>query len=389
MSDRLPPNSAELEQAVLGCMLSSPRTTVCDFVSATPAAEKMFFDLRHRNIFELLRDMLDAGLPVDSVTVAQRILATRKEHDFGGIAYVAALPDSVPSTANFAAYVAGLRAFYTRRRLVEVGTQIAQAGAAEADPDAALENAEQGVLAIRLEQHPAEEAGIKGAVRAALQHFESCVQHRGQLRGLATGFCDLDVILRGLKPGALITLGGRPGEGKTALAMQIVERLAIDGKVPTGVISLEMTKAELVHRLLCSRALVPSDRADAGLVSERDISALGSAAAACAAAPLQICDTGGLTITRLRSIARSMKQRFKIQLLMVDYLQLLSSGRREQNRTQELTAITGSLKAMAKELNVPVIALSQLSRAYDRERQREPRLTASPPWRGGGVCVGA
>jgi len=373
-ADRLPPNSEKLEQAVLGAILQAAPSNVSEFITTYPGADRLFFDSRHRRLFQLVRDMVDGGKVIDTVTVGQAIVTLKLETDVGGLEYTSGLPEQAPSPASLTYYADQLQEVYIRRRLVETGTKITAAGYDDPDADCALEKAEREILAIRLEADSERETDIKSAVRDALGHFEAAVVNRGKMRGLSTGIPDLDRLQRGLRAGQMNVIAARPAEGKTSLALQIAERVAVDDKLSVGLFSLEMSKDEVVQRMICSRARIPSDEAEAGNLSEKQLFAIGQAAGAVAKSALHICDRGGLAIGLLQFIARRMMQRHKLNLLVVDYLQLLH-GSRHENRVLELGEITGGLKALAKELHLPIIALSQLNRDYDRDRGREPRLS--------------
>lgn len=373
-TDRLPPHSVELEQQVLGTLLDQPRKAVSEFLAITPNAGLYFYDIRHQAIFPALAEMIDAGRSVTTPSLYQWLSERKLAEDAGGVTYVGSLVDHATSLENLKDFCDQLRGLYIRRSLIAASVSISDAGYDERDAEAALATAEQSLLSIRTESQSSQEMTIKELVRASLDHFEECHKNKGKLRGLATGFYDLDHRLRGMKPGQIIVIAARPGSGKTSLALNIAERVACDDKIPVGIFSLEMTKEELTNRLISSRARIPSEVLDNGTISEADLPKLTVASGRVANSPLHIEDAGGLTITQLRARARRMAMRHHVQLLVVDYLQLMRGARRGENRNAEISEISNGLKALAKELRVPILALSQLNRECERDG-REPRLS--------------
>jgi replicative DNA helicase len=240
-----------------------------------------------------------------------------------------------------------------------------------------LDEVERDVLRISEERHEEAAHTIKELVRRAINTIEDFHQRQGQLTGLSTGFPDLDRMTSGLHGGEMIVVAARPSMGKTSLAMNIAESVAIDHQLPAGVFSLEMTSESLVLRMLCSRARVNLRDVREGFLAERDFPKLTGAASKLAGAPLFIDDTPGLSILQLRARARRMWQQYGIKLFVIDYLQLLHSTARraDQNRQQEIADISSGVKALAKELNVPVVVLSQLNREVERDKSRKPRLS--------------
>ena len=246
----------------------------------------------------------------------------------------------------------------------------------EGEVDRLLDEVETKILQLSEERVEGSSLAIKELVHKAINTIEECFKQQGNLTGISTGFVDLDKMTTGLHEGEMIVIAARPSMGKTSLAMNIAESVAIDQKLPVGVFSLEMSSESLVLRMLCSRARVNLRNIREGFFSERDFPKITSAAGKLAASPLYIDDTAGLSILQLRAKARRMWQQYGVKLFVIDYLQLLhSTARRAENRQQEIADISNGVKSLAKELNVPVIVLAQLNREIEKEKNRKPRMS--------------
>jgi replicative DNA helicase len=364
------PHSTEAEQGVLGCILLSPREVIGEVVQAHSG--EAFYDLRHRTIFDLLVEMFDKQEPIDMITVYQKLKDRNQIEAVGGMPYLTSLPDGVPSAANIDYYLSILREKFLIRKMILVSEDIAKRGYEQADKDANkfIDAAESDILAVaHARAADNKQLTIKDLVRKAIKNIEDYSQLQGKLIGLATGYPDFDRMTCGLRGGEMIVIAARPSVGKTSLAMNIAEHVAVDQQLPVGVFSLEMTAESLVERMICSRAKVS---VQGGRLTESDFPKISSASGKLALSKLHIDDTPALSILQLRAKARRMWQQFGIKLFIVDYLQLLHA--RGETRQQEITTISGGLKALAKELNVPVIVLSQLNREVEREKGRKPRL---------------
>ncbi len=375
--DRLPPHSPEAEMGVLGCVLLSPNDTLGECISKFKAGSEVFYDLRHRVIYELLVTMYDQKEAIDLVTVPQRLKDRNQLEAVGGLAYLASLPDSVPSAANLSYYADIVREKHLLRRMIQTCTGVvSRVYDYEGEVDALLDDVEREVLHISEERVEGEARTIKDLVKGAISTIEDFHQRKGMLTGLATGFHDFDNLTSGLRGGEMIVIAARPSMGKTSLAMNIAEHVALEDQLPVGVFSLEMTAESLVLRMLCSRARVNLRSIRDGFLAERDFPKLTGAAGKLSGSPLFIEDSPALSILQLRAKARRMHQQHGIKLFVVDYLQLLhSTARRAENRQQEIADISNGIKALAKELGVPVIVLSQLNREVEKERNRKPRLS--------------
>jgi replicative DNA helicase len=376
--ERLPPHSIEAEQGVLGCVLLSPNECLGELIQTFKGGPEAFYDLRHRSVLELLIEMYDAKEAIDLITFQQRLKDRNQLEGIGGLTYLSALLDSVPSAANLSYYLDIVREKYLLRRMIQTCTEvIARVYEQQGEVDALLDEVERDVLHISEEREQDAPRTIKDLVHKAINTIEDFHQRQGMLTGISSGFPDLDKLTSGLHGGEMIVIAARPSMGKTSLAMNIAESVAIDQRLPVGVFSLEMTAESLVLRMLCSRARVNLRDIREGFLAERDFPKLTGAAGKLANAPLFIDDAPGLSILQLRARARRMTQHHGIKLFVIDYLQLLhsTSARRVENRQQEIADISNGIKALAKELNVPVIVLSQLNRELEKDKSRKPRLS--------------
>ena len=375
--DRLPPHSIEAEQGVLGCILLSPNDCINSCIERFKTGSEVFYDLRHRSIYETVVEMYDQKQAIDLITVQQTLRDRHQLDGVGGLSYLASLPDAVPSAANLGYYVDILREKYVLRRMIRTCADVvARAYEHQGEVDQLLDEVERDVLKIAEERVEQTSTNIKDLVHAAINKIEVYHQNQGMLTGISTGFPDFDKMTTGLHEGEMIVIAARPSMGKTSLAMNIAETVALDQKLPVGVFSLEMTAESLVLRMLCSRSRVNLRNITSGFLAERDFPKLTGAAGKMAAAPLYIDDSPGLSILQMRAKARRMHQQYGVRLFIIDYLQLLhSTSRRAENRQQEIADISSGVKALAKELKVPVIVLAQLNREVEKEKNRKPRMS--------------
>jgi replicative DNA helicase len=375
--DRLPPHSPEAEQGVLGCVLLSPNDCMGECIAKFKRGSEVFYDLRHQTIFNALVEMFDSREAIDVITLQQRLKNKQLLEEVGGIAYLAGLPDAVPSAANLAYYLEIVQEKYLLRKMIQTCTEVVgRVYDYEGEVDTLMDEVERDILRISESRVQTQTSTIKELVHRAINTIEKFHQGQGQLTGVGTGFADLDKMTTGLHGGEMVVIAARPSMGKTSLAMNIAEHVAIEQRVPVGVFSLEMTAESLVLRMLCSRSRVNLRNVREGFLAERDFPKLTGAAGKLANAPLFIDDSSALSILQLRAKARRMAQQYGIKLFVIDYLQLLhSTARRAENRQQEIADISSGIKALAKELDVPVIVLSQLNRELEREKNRKPRLS--------------
>jgi replicative DNA helicase len=375
--DRLPPHAPEAEQGVLGCVLLSPNDCMGECIEKFKGQAEVFYDLRHQTIFTMLVQMYDQREAIDIITLQQRLKDKQLLDEVGGIAYLASLPDTVPSAANLSYYAEIVLEKSLLRKMIHACTDVVgRVYEYEGEVDALMDEVERDILRISESRVQTSTSTIKDLVKTAINQIEDFHQRQGMLTGVGTGFTDLDKMTSGLHPGEMVVIAARPSMGKTSLAMNIVESVTIDQGLPVGVFSLEMTAESLVLRMLCSRSRVNLRNVREGFLAERDFPKLTGAAGKLAKAPLFIDDSSGLSILQLRAKARRMSQQYGVKLFVVDYLQLLhSTARRAENRQQEIADISSGIKSLAKELKVPVIVLSQLNRELEREKNRKPRLS--------------
>jgi replicative DNA helicase len=377
--DRLPPHSVEAEQGVLGCALLSPNVCMGECIEKLKdGGTDVFYDLRHQTIYEMLAAMYDQRQEIDVITLQQKLKDKGLLEQIGGISYLSQLQDAVPSAANLSYYLEIIREKFLLRRMIAVCTEAtSKVYEFEGEVDALLDEVERDVLQIAESRAQTGALTTKDLVNKAIGTIENFFSRKGTLTGLGTGFTDLDRITDGLHGSEMIVVAARPSMGKTSLAMNIVEHVVLEDKLPAAVFSLEMSAEALVLRMMCSIARVNLRSIREGFMSESDFPKLTSAAGRLANAPLFIDDSAGLSILQLRARARRLHQMHGVKLFVVDYLQLLhSTARRSQeNRQQEISDISSGIKALAKELKVPVLVLSQLNRELERDKSRKPRLS--------------
>jgi len=375
--DRLPPHSPEAEQGVLGCVLLSPNECMGVCIEKLRGGAETFYDLRHQTIFSMLSEMYDRREAIDVITLQQSLKNKQMLEEVGGVAYLSALPDTVPSAANLSYYLDIVQEKYLLRKMIHTCTDVVgRVYDYEGEVDALMDEVERDILRISESRVHGTSNTIKELVKKAINTIEDFHQRQGMLTGIGTGFTDMDKMTSGLHAGEMVVIAARPSMGKTSLAMNIAESVAIDQKLAVGVFSLEMTAESLVLRMLCSRSRVNLRSVREGFLAERDFPKLTGAAGKLANAPLFIDDSSGLSILQLRAKARRMHQQYGIKLFVIDYLQLLhSTARRAENRQQEIADISNGIKALAKELSVPIIVLSQLNRELERDKNRKPRMS--------------
>jgi replicative DNA helicase len=372
MTDNIP-QTIESEQGVLACIFLSPNDCLGECVAQWGESAEPFYDLRHRAVYSKMLELYGKGSPIDVVTVVQGLVDDKSEVDSG---YVSGLPDFTPSAANLKYYMESVRDKWLLRRLLFTcqGLERRIAGG-EVAVEALLDDAEKEVLGVQTARDGDKMDDSRTLVGKTLDTIEACFERGGAISGLPTGYIDLDRKTAGLHKGEMFVLAARPSMGKTSLAMNIAENVAVDQGKQVGVFSLEMTSESLMQRMMCSRARLDLSRVRDGKLHEADFPKLSTVGAALAGAGIHIDDSSSLTILQLRARARRMHQRFGLSLLVVDYLQLCRSPGRGKTREREVADISAGLKSLAKEMMIPVLVLSQLNRGVEREKGGTPRLS--------------
>ncbi|MBU0481924.1 MAG: replicative DNA helicase [Proteobacteria bacterium] len=370
---RLPPQNIEAEQCVLGSILLQQGTMVRAVESLS--AED-FYRPEHKLIFSAMLKLFDRTEPQDLVTISNILRDENNLDKVGGPGYLAELTDIVPVAANISYYAKIVRTKSILRQLISTTTSIAGRCYEEQDDiDLLLDETEQTIFEISRAKSSQSFYQINSVVNDAFKMIEKLSERKEMITGVPSGFDDFDRMTAGLQPSDLIILAGRPSMGKTALAMNMVQNAAILNKVPVGVFSLEMSKEQLGMRMLCSISRVDSHNLRTGHVKDSDWPKLARATGILSEAPVYIDDTPAITVLEIRAKARRMKTEHDIGLIVVDYLQLMRGRASTERREQEISEISRSLKAMAKELQVPVIALSQLNRSLENRPNKRPQLS--------------
>ncbi len=383
IEERVPPQNIEAEQSVLGAMLID-KEAIAKATEILTADD--FYREAHRVVFSAMLELYNKNEAVDMVTITDILRRENKLEDVGGIAYITALANAVPTAANIKYHADIVEEKSVLRQLVRVSTEIAAMSyEANYELNVFLDTAQSRILDIANRKKKSDFTSIGDVLLESAKRIEDILNNKGGLIGLPTGFADLDRLTSGLHPSDFIILAARPSMGKTALALNIVQNAALRahkkvGGEPRSVafFSLEMSKEQLVTRMLCAEASLDSQRLRTGEMSERDWTAFWDACDVLSKAKIYIDDTAGLTVMDMRSRARRLKVEHGLDLIVVDYLQLMQgSGRRNSSgdRQQEVSEISRSLKALARELNVPVLALSQLSRGVEARQVKRPMLS--------------
>ena len=373
--DRMPPASIEAEQAVLGAMLLKPD-------AVTTAAEELsaddFYRETHRLIFEAMMELKERTEPVDLVTLTEQLKKADKLAKIGGIPALSLIANSVPTAANVHYHARIVHEKAQLRSLINAATEIAGAAYESADEvDDIMDSAEKRILAVSSGKRSKDFVPLQDILLDTLEQIDRRYNNKGCITGLPTGFTELDHLTAGLQKSDLILVAARPSMGKTAFTLNIAAHVVLRAKEPVAFFSLEMSKEQLVQRLLCSEGRIDSQRLRVGELEEKEWGDLIDTANRLSAAPLYIDDTPGITVMELRSKARRLKAEHGLSLIVIDYLQLMQgrASKSGDNRQQEISEISRSLKALARELNVPVIALSQLSRSVESRQIKRPMLS--------------
>lgn len=371
-ADKLPPQSIENERTVLGAMLIEAGA-VNEVVELLH--ENDFYGDVHRKIYRAVLTLYDTRQPVDSLTVSEQLRRQGDLEDVGGAAYVTELSREVPTAANAQAYAKIVREKAVMRALITSCTDVVRRAFDETEePDKLLDSAEQVIFEIAERRLTEQFMPLGELVMSSMERIEDIIKNKGGITGLPTGYRELDVLLSGLQKSELIILAAQTSIGKTSFALNIAENVAFKGH-SVGVFSLEMSRDQIVQRLLCSHGKVNLHGVRSGMIRGEILQQLVPAAAELSEAPIFIDDSPTITVLEMRAKARRLAATKGLDLVIIDYLQLVRSRVRSESRQQEVSEISRSLKAMARELQVPVIALSQLSRQIERRESSQPRLS--------------
>ncbi|MBC9786495.1 replicative DNA helicase [Heliobacillus mobilis] len=372
--DRLPPQNIEAEQSVLGSML-------LDGDAVYKATELLkpedFYKEAHQIIFRTLLTLSQRGEPVDLITLTEELRQTGNLERVGSIPYLIELGNVVPTAANVEHYSRIVSEKSLLRQVIRASTKITQKGYDATDEvDQILDEAEQAFLEIAQRQTRDGMVSLREVLVNTLDHIEHLYSRKSEVTGVATHFRELDRMTSGLQPSDMVIVAARPAMGKTAFCLNIAQNAAVRDKVPVAVFSLEMSREQLVQRMLASEALIDQQRLRTGDLSEQDWDTLTRAITPLSDAPIYIDDTAGITVMEMRAKCRRLKTEKGLGLIIIDYIQLMQgAGKRSENRQQEISEISRSLKALARELNVPVVGLSQLSRSVEQTTDKKPNLS--------------
>jgi replicative DNA helicase len=371
--ERIPPQNLEAEISVLGAVLQDPGALLKAMEVLRPAD---FYKAAHRKIFSASVDLFDRNEPVDLVTIANELMRRKQLEEVGGATALSALVDAVPTAANVAYHARIVKDKALLYALIQKATAVvSRAYADQEEVDEVLDWAEQQIFEISQDKVSRSFVPVKSVLKGTFQLIEKLYDRKSHVTGVPTGFRRFDEMTAGLQPSELVVVAGRPSMGKTSFCLNIAQYAAIQDRIPVAIFSLEMSKEQLVQRMLCSVAKVDSHKLRTGYLSDADWPRLTTGAGILSESPIFIDDTPGISLLEMRAKARRLKGEQGLGLVIIDYLQLISGRGRVESRQQEISEISRSLKAMAKELDVPVVALSQLSRAVESRQPPRPQLS--------------
>ena len=371
---KIPPHDIEAEQAVLGAMLTD-KDAVIEGLEVLRKDD--FYREDNRIIFEAIFNLYNKAEPIDIITVKDELVSMNKFDTVGGLEYLAVLPDKVPLVSNVDRYIKIVEEKAILRNLIKASNDIVSLGYAETEEvDDIIDSAEKKIFEITQKKNTKGYTPIKDILVESFAELERLYNQKTPITGVPTGFADLDYKTSGLHNSDLILVAARPAMGKSAFVLNIAANAALKANVPVAIFNLEMSKEQLVNRMLCSEAMVDSNKVRTGKIEEEDWVKLATALGPLSEAPIYIDDTPGISIMEIRAKCRKLKMEKNIGMVIIDYLQLVQgSGKRNASREQEISEISRSLKILAKELDVPVIALSQLSRAAEQRQDHRPMLS--------------
>jgi len=372
--DKLPPQNLEAEMAVLGSMLVDEEAVS---VSVERLDAGCFYKDAHRKIFQAICDLYNSNKAVDLITLTDVLRKEGSLDEIGGVSYLTSLANAVPTAANINHYAAIVREKYILRTLINNSTKIITVcHESEGNIAEIVDTAEKLIFEVSDRRNQGSSMHLKEIVKDSIETIDRLYQNKAHVTGVPTGYVDFDIKTAGLQSSDLIIIAGRPSMGKSAFALGIAEYAGVVEKIPTAIFSLEMSKEQLVQRMLCSHARVDAHKVRTGYLATSDWPRLTAAAGKLSEAPIFIDDTPAISVMELRARARRLKSHHNIKLIILDYMQLMrGSAMNMESRQQEISEISRSLKALARELNVPVIAISQLSRAVESRTDHRPQLS--------------
>lgn len=372
--EKIAPQNLEAEMAVLGSMLLDENAIA---VSAERLESQSFYKDSHRRIFEAIISLFGSNKAVDLITLADELKRLGILEEIGGVSYLTSLANAVPTAANISHYVSIVKEKSILRTLINNSTRIISlCYESEGNVDELVDNAEQLVFEVSDRKAHGTYISLKEVVKDSIETIDRLYQKKAHVTGIPTGFVDFDIKTAGLQNSDLIIIAGRPSMGKSALALGIAEHAGVVERIPTAIFSLEMSKEQLVQRMLCAHAKVDAHKVRTGYLATSDWPRLTAAAGKLSEAPIFIDDSPAISAMELRAKARRLKSQHDVQLIILDYLQLMrGSSISSESRQQEISEISRSLKALARELSVPLIAISQLSRAVESRTDHRPQLS--------------
>lgn len=372
--DRIPPHNQEAEQSVIGAIFLEPQALI---TAAEILQYEDFYRVAHQKIFQTMNKLSDQGKPIDVVTVTEELSSKKELEDVGGLSYLTEIANAVPTAANIAHYARIVEEKALLRRLIRVATNIVEDGFTREDEvEALLSEAEKKMMEVSNRKNAGDFRHIKDVLVQTYDNIELLHARKGDITGVPTGFRDLDRITAGFQRNDLIIVAARPSVGKTAFALNVAQNVATKTEENVAIFSLEMGAEQLVMRMLCAEGNIDAQVLRTGALTAEDWRKLTMAMGSLSNAGIFIDDTPGIRINEIRSKCRRLKQEYGLGMILIDYLQLIQgSGNGKENRQQEVSEISRSLKALARELQVPVIALSQLSRGVEQRQDKRPMMS--------------
>lgn len=373
MIDRIPPHNNEAEQSVIGAIFLEPQALI---TAAEVLMPEDFYRIAHQKIFSTMLSLSDKAQPIDVVTVTEELTAKKELEDVGGIAYLTEVSNAVPTAANITHYAKIVEEKALLRRLIRVATQIVEDGFTREDEvDALLSEAEKNMMEVSNRQNAGDFKHIKDVLVQTYDNIELLHTSQGEVTGIPTGFTDLDKITAGFQRNDLIIVAARPSVGKTAFALNIAQNVATNTSENVAIFSLEMGADQLVSRMLCAEGNIDAQVLRTGALEAEDWHKLTMAMGSLSNAGIFIDDSSGIRVNEIRSKCRRLQQEHGLGMIIIDYLQLIHGSGSGESRQQEVSEISRSLKGLARELEVPVIALSQLSRGVEQRQDKRPMMS--------------